>query len=499
MTEKIANFTRRGVMVVTKARVGVRLRRFREERGLTQAALASSLGISPSYVNQLESSQRPMTASVLLKLASVYDADLQQFSAEDADRLVAQLRDVLTDPSVGEQISMAEIRELAAAMPAVGRYVIELHRRYRHGRDVNETIMTRIDAGEAGSMSVPPPMAQEEVQELFYARRNYFPALDLGAERIFAQADLRVGNAEAGITDWLARRHGIRVADLPDRDQDVKRRYDPEARVLTLSPLLNSGQRAFQLATHLASAEMSAEIDQIVTEASLSGDDARMLCRIGLASYFAGALVLPYRPFLDAAETVGYDIALLQRRFDVGYETVAHRLSTLQRPGARGVPFIFVRVDRAGNISKRQSATSFHFSRVGGSCPLWNVYEAFVHPGEIQTQLAQMPDGRSYLWVARTVSRRYGGYGTLGKTFAVGLGCDLRHAHRLVYSHGLDLGSPSALVPIGPGCKVCDRTTCPQRAFPALGKPLDPDPHHGSFIPYATGDGVTATPGARQA
>jgi predicted transcriptional regulator/transcriptional regulator with XRE-family HTH domain len=495
MIETSADFSRQGVMVVTKARVGVRLRRFREERGLTQAALASALGISPSYVNQLESSQRPMTASVLLKLASVYDADLQQFSAEDADRLVAQLRDVLTDPSVGEQISMAEIRELAAAMPAVGRYVIELHRRYRHGRDVNETIMTRIDAGEAGSMSVPPPMAQEEVQELFYARRNYFPALDLGAEQIFEQADLRVGNTEAGITERLARRHGIRVADLPDRDQAVKRRYDPEARVLTLSPLLNSGQRAFQLATHLASLEMSAQIDQIVTEANLSGDDARMLCRIGLASYFAGALVLPYRAFLDAAETAGYDIALLQRRFDVGYETVAHRLSTLQRPGARGVPFIFVRVDRAGNISKRQSATSFHFSRVGGSCPLWNVYEAFVHPGEIQTQLAQMPDGRSYLWVARTVARRYGGYGTLGKTFAVGLGCDLRHAHRLVYSHGLDLGSPSALVPIGPGCKVCDRTTCPQRAFPALGKPLDPDPHHGSFIPYATGEGVSAPAG----
>ena len=482
--------------MVTKARVGVRLRRFREERGLTQAALASALGISPSYVNQLESSQRPMTASVLLKLASVFDADLLQFSTEDADRLVAQLRDVLTDPSVGgEQISMAEIRELAAAMPAVGRYVIELHRRYRHGRDVNETIMTRIDAGEPGSMSVPPPMAQEEVQELFYARRNYFPTLDLAAERIFAEAELKVGNTQAGITERLARRHGIRVADLPDRDQDVKRRYDPGARVLVLSPLLNSGQRAFQLATHLASVELAAEIDQIVTEANLSGGDARMLCRIGLASYFAGALVLPYRPFLDAAETAGYDIALLQRRFDVGYETVAHRLSTLQRPGARGVPFIFVRVDRAGNISKRQSATSFHFSRVGGSCPLWNVYEAFVHPGEIQTQLAQMPDGRGYLWVARTVSRRYGGYGTLGKTFAVGLGCDLRHAHRLVYSHGLDLGSPSALVPIGPGCKVCDRTTCPQRAFPALGKPLDPNPHHGSFIPYATDDSVVVPPG----
>src|ERR1700721_3023294 len=215
MIENRANFTRQGVMVVTKARVGVRLRRFREERGLTQAALASALGISPSYVNQLESSQR--------------------------------------------------------AMPAVGRDVIELHRRYRHGRDVNETIMTRIDAGEAGSLSVPPPMAQEEVQELFYARRNYFPVLDLAAEQIFTEAGLGVGNTVAGITDRLARRHGIRVAELPVSDQGVKRRYDPESRVLALSPLLNSGQRAFQLATHLASVELAGEIDPSVAAANPSG------------------------------------------------------------------------------------------------------------------------------------------------------------------------------------------------------------------------------------
>jgi len=224
------------------------------------------------------------------------------------------------------------------------------------------------------------------------------------------------------------------------------------------------------------------------TAAPLSSDETRALARIGLANYVAGALVLPYRPFLDAAQALRYDIELLQQRFHVGYETVAHRLSTLQRPGAKGVPFFFIRVDRAGNISKRQSATSFHFSRVGGSCPLWNVYEAFARPGHILTQLTQMPDGRSYLWIARTVTRRGGGYGTPAKTFAIGLGCDLRHARGLVYSDGLDLASPSALVPIGPGCKVCDRDACPQRAFPAIGKPLDVSPHHSRFVPYATSD-----------
>jgi predicted transcriptional regulator/transcriptional regulator with XRE-family HTH domain len=480
--------------VLKKAKVGVRLRRFREERGLTQAALAEALGISPSYVNQIESNQRPITAPVLLKLAAVFEVDLQQFSTDGADRLVAQLRDVLADASIGEKIAQSEIRELAEAMPAVARYVLEIHRRYRHTLEANETITSRIDAGATGSTTVPPPMAYEEVRDLFYAERNYFPVLDETAEQIFAQSHLTVGDTAAGIAERLTALYGTQLVDLSDEDaSDTQRRYDPEGRVLALSPPLDPGQRAFQLATHLAFVEAGDQLDQIVADARLSSDETRALARIGLANYFAGALILPYQHFLDAAESLRYDIDLLRRRFRVGYETVAHRLSTLQRPGARGVPFFFVRVDRAGNISKRQSATDFHFSRVGGSCPLWNVYEAFTYPAQIRTQLAQMPDGRSYLWIARTVSRSNGGYGTPAKTFAVGLGCDLQHADRLVYSDGLDLANPAMLTPIGPGCKVCDREACPQRAFPAIGKRLEVDTNRSRFIPYGVGSTASSS------
>jgi predicted transcriptional regulator len=211
----------------------------------------------------------------------------------------------------------------------------------------------------------------------------------------------------------------------------------------------------------------------------------RALARIGLANYFAGALLLPYQRFLDAAETFRYDIDRLRRRYEVGFETVCHRLSTLQRPSARGVPFFFIRVDRAGNISKRQSATHFHFSRVGGTCPLWNVYEAFTRPGRILTQLAQMPDGRTYLWVASTVSSPQVGFGHPVKTFAIALGCDVEHAGRLVYSKGLDLNDRDAPTPIGMGCKVCERESCAQRAFPFAGRPLNVDENYRSPIPYA--------------
>ncbi len=470
--------------MLKKAKVGIRLRRFREERGLTQAALASALGISASYVNQMESNQRALTVPVLMRLAEVFDVDVTQFSTAEADRLTAELRDVFADGAIGESISLAETRELAGAMPAVARYVLELHRRYRQASEMNTSIAARLNLGEvAYDAALPAPTAYEEVRDLFYGHQNHFDDLDRAAEAIVDDADLVVGDMATGLAERLRSRHGVVVVDSDD-DTDVKRRYDASSRTLVLSSLLGPGQRAFQLATSIALLELGDLLDRHVEAADLTGEETRSLARIGLANYAAGAMVLPYGPFRRAAEDLRYDIDLLGRRFRVGFETVAHRLSTLQRTGERGVPFILVRVDRAGNISKRQSATDFHFSRVGGTCPLWSVYEAFSHPGEIRTQVAEMPDGRSYLWVARIVTHRLGGFGAPVTAFAIGLGCDLHHADRLVYGDGLDLVSRTARTPIGPGCKVCDRTACHQRAFPAIGRPLEVDRNRSDFLPY---------------
>ncbi|MBV6696888.1 DUF2083 domain-containing protein [Kitasatospora aureofaciens] len=286
------------------------------------------------------------------------------------------------------------------------------------------------------------------------------------------------------LADRLADRHGVTVATGPGTGDDRLHHYDPATRTLRLSPRLRPGQQAFRLATQLAYLEHDALLTELAAQDSPEGSAAHALTRIGLANYFAAALVLPYPAFHAEAESARYDIEHLTDRFGVGYETVCHRLSTLQRPRLRGVPFSFVRVDRAGNVSKRQSATGFHFSRTGGTCPLWNVYEAFASPGRVHVQVAAMPDGQRYLWTARAVTRSPGGWGRPGKTFALGLGCELRHAHRTVYSAGLDLTDEAAAAPIGLGCKVCDRPACPQRSAPPIGRPLVVDEHAGTFVPY---------------
>lgn len=474
-----------------KTFMGVRLRRLREERGLTQVALAQLLGISPSYLNQIEQNQRPLTVQVLLKLSAALGVDVQRFSEDDEARLVADLRDVFGSaavaPGQAEGVSQAEIRELAVSMPAVARVLVGLERRCREAEERAAAFAARLGE-DRGKAVRSQPMPYEEVRDFFYARHNHVAELDDLAERLFDAWLLQPGETGNGLANRLESVHGIRVVRderaLGEGDEGTLRRFDPAERVLRLSPLLAPGQQAFQMATQLAFLEADDAIAALAGQAEFRSEEARRLARIGLANYFAGALVLPYQRFLDSAERLRYDIDLLGRRFGTGFETVSHRLSTLQRPGACGVPFFFVRVDRAGNISKRQSATDFHFSRVGGTCPLWNVYEAFAQPGRILTQLASMPDGRTYLWVARTVSHGRGGHGVPGKTFAVGLGCDLLHAPRLTYAKGLKLDDPAAPTPIGAGCKVCERAACPQRAFPSAGSRLDIDENCSRFEPY---------------
>ncbi|SEM75672.1 hypothetical protein SAMN02799625_00004 [Methylobacterium sp. UNC300MFChir4.1] len=381
-----------------------------------------------------------------------------------------------------EQVSTAELRELASAMPAVGRAVIALNRKARESIDRAEAMAARL--GEPFASDAPARMPYEQVRDFFYARRNHVAELDEAAERLYREAGLAPRQVRPGLAAWLSRRHGIKL--IVDEAEDAQRRFDPVNRTLSISPFTRQGQQAFQIAVQLAFLETGTVIETLLDDAATPDRETRDLLRIGLAQYFAGAVLLPYSQFLDCAEAFTYDIDRLGRYFGVGFEAVCHRLSTLQRPGASGVPFFFVRVDRAGNISKRQSATDFHFSRVGGTCPLWNVYEAFAQPGRVLTQIAQMPDGRTYLWIARTVGRPSRAFGQPGKTFAIGLGCDLRHAARMVYSKGLDVTDVGAATPIGAGCKVCERPACPQRAFPPIGRPLVIDRDRSALTPYPT-------------
>jgi predicted transcriptional regulator/transcriptional regulator with XRE-family HTH domain len=404
----------------------------REEHGLTQVGLARVLGLSTSYVNQLENDQRPITVSVLLTLTERFDLPTQYFAPDSDARLVSDLREVLAEGNA----TAAQIEELVARMPDVGQTLVNLHRRLHDATADLEALHSRanLEISEI-SAAVQQPMPFEEVRDFFYDRKNYIGELDIAAEELFNRNRLRVGGLDGQLAQLLDDKLGLAVVidDGQTLNPNSKRLFQPDSKTLYVARWLHPGQRAFQLATQIALLTQAELITGIIAADDQLSDDARGVARIGLANYFAGALLLPYQRFLDAAESVRYDIDRLARCFEVGFETICHRLSTLQRPGARGVPFIFVRTDSAGNISKRQSATAFHFSRVGGNCPLWVVHHAFSRPGQFLTQVAQMPDERTYFWIARTITTEPSRYLGPDKSFEIRLGCDVNHAEKLIY------------------------------------------------------------------
>ncbi len=471
---------------MTKTYVGSRLRQLRSERGLSQVALAQTLSISPSYLNQIEHDARPLTVPVLSKITEVFGIDEEFFDTQDNVRLVAELREVLLDDDVEAPQGATDVSEISSVVsthPAIAQAMVNLHRRYRIATDQLAAVTDeRGDRSMRGSITAP----HEEVRDYFYQRRNYIHALDVAAEEMTARMRMHSADIRREISSRLENVHGVSIVRRVDLGDYTLHRFDPETRRLEFSAALSAGQRTMKLAAELGYLEYGDLLNGLADEGNFTSEEARALALLGLANYFAAAAVLPYGQFHGAAEDFRYDIERLSAFYAVSYETICHRLSTLQRPNLRGIPWSFVRVDRAGNMSKRQSATGFHFSSSGGTCPLWAVYETFASPGKILTQIAEMPDGREYFWVARTVERRAARYGQPGKTFAIGLGCELRHAGRVIYSDGLEIGPQASVTPIGAGCRVCDRQNCPQRAFPALGVQLRIDSHRSTVSPYMT-------------
>jgi XRE family transcriptional regulator, fatty acid utilization regulator len=474
-------------MVTSAARklfIGPRLRRLREQKGINQATLAERLGLSLSYVSQIENNQRPVTAGVLLRLAEAFDGDVAQFSDDPDKRMLGELDSALSDRSlVAASIAPPEVARLVEQAPELVGVFLTLYQRHLRLQEEHGQMIDRFYGEQQRAMVAPLP--HDEVRDYFNRRSNYVDTLDRLAETLAHEWQVEPGERAAAMRRALKERLRIEVVTSPELDASgTLRRYMPESSQLLLASQLSDSQKAFQMATQYALIAHREEIHAEVQEAGFTDAQTQAITRQGLAHYFAGALLLPYRKFLSAAKACRYDAEWLEQSMGVSFETVCHRLSTMQRRGARGVPFYFVRVDQAGNISKRQSATTFHFAHHGGACPLWQVHRAFAHPGRLLAQVAEMPDGARYFSIARTVERGGGGYLAHRKLFSIGLGCELAQARELVYADGLDFVEPRHVAKIGPGCRVCTRPDCVQRAFPPAGKPLLANTDGESLVSY---------------
>jgi XRE family transcriptional regulator, fatty acid utilization regulator len=465
-------------MTTRKLYAGVKLRETRGRLGLTQKAFAAKLGVSLPYLNQMENNHRPVSATVVLALAQEFGFDVTELSAGDSERLVSDMREALADPVLAETAPpLADLRLAASNAPALLRAFLALHRAYRQSHER----LASLDEALGREDAALRPSPWEEVRDFFHYCDNYIDAVDRAAER-FATAGKGgvIENARAALAD-----NGM---ELRFSDMESLREFDASTRTLTISTRAEQPTQRFQILHQVALLGHARLIDATLDLARFQSDESRAIARIGMANYFAGAALLPYGRFLDAARETRHDLERLADLFGASIEQVAHRLSTLQRPGAKGIPFFFVRVDQAGTITKRHSATRLQFARYGGACPLWNVHRAFETPGRFLRQLAETPDGVRYFCLARDVSKPGGSFRAPVRRYAIGLGCEIAHAGELVYTDDLDLNRPHAFEPIGISCRICERRNCHQRSVPPLERRLRVDPDRRGLLPYTIED-----------
>ncbi|WP_424927611.1 helix-turn-helix domain-containing protein [Amaricoccus tamworthensis] len=460
---------------VQKIYAGVKLREIRARLGLTQAEYARKLGVSVSYLNQMENNHRPVSTRVVLALAGEFGVNVAELSAGTSERMVADLREALADPMFDDMPPLADLQLVASNAPNFARAFLTLHREHRQSQErlaqLNEAL------GREDSPLAPLPW--EEVRDFFHYCDNYIDSVDRMAER-FA-GSLPPGDRRAGLTQWLSSRHGITIETTADV---AMRRYDPATKTLAVSDNATPATQDFQILHQIALLEHDKLLEANLDLARFQTPAARAICKTGLANYFAGAAMLPYQRFLLKSQELRHDLDALAREFGASIEQIAQRLSTMQRTGARGVPFFFVRVDQAGTITKRHSATRLQFARFGGACPLWNVHRAFETPGRFLRQLAETPDGIRYFCLARDIAKPGGSFRAPVRRYAIALGCEIEHAGALVYADDLDISKDTAFEPIGISCRICERRDCVQRAVPPMEHQLEVDPDERGLLPY---------------
>ena len=515
-----------------KAWLGNKVRRLRRDQGLAQVEMAKRLGISPSYLNLIEHNQRPLTLPLLLKLGQQFNVDLRSFSDNEDARLLAELSELLGEPLFREHdLGREDLKQLVATSPNACHAILGLFRGYRRAREDVRALAERVsddtylatsmhelrqllatirsfseilhdyaDLDDAHRRQIHKILVAEsekvtahldqmrlltpddglqapdgsaagmqEINDFLHDQRNHFPALEEAAERFWRDEGLAAEGLAFQIPAMLSDLHGVSVeVRAGDATDHGLVHFDEPTRSLRLSPLLPAASRSFQAARYLGALACESEIDAILEDSRLKDPELRALASGLLTRYFAGALLMPYAALLSAARACRYDLDVLSQQFQASFEQVCQRLTTLQRPGAEAIPFHFLRVDIAGNISKRYSASGFPIPQYGNACPRWNVHTAFLTPGRIDAKVMTLPDGSSYFTVARSVTKPAGSYHEPQSHYSIALGCEIARAREIVYSDGLDLDNPDMAVPVGITCRLCERQHCPQRAFPPV-------------------------------
>ncbi len=467
-------------------KIGPKIKSFRRQLGLQANKLAEQLGISPSYLNLIESGKRKIDGDLLLKVCEELKIELSDLTNKSDLNLVNDISELLDDQLFEDlDILGPEVKDLVNTNPKIARALIKLGDNYKQKDNeiINkvETLSGKII--DSRKTSFPGEVISDFLQD----KQNYFPKLEEFANKIFEKVQVNNRTRYIALCDFLNSEYSINVKDvIPEEDKPFSKIYNKSKKELLLSDYNSLETKKLHAAAQIAQEGAEEEINSYLSEFKFPSDEAKRLTKIALLNYCGAAILMPYKLFHSECKKLKYDLELLQNTFATSFEQVAHRVTCLQDPKLPGIPFHMLRVDIAGNISKRFSLSGIEIPRYGGACPRWNVYSAFTRPGVIQAAVSKMTNGKKYVCIARTVEKGVGRYGQKKSMLSIGLGCEAKYAKDFVYTENLNLNDKKTEIPIGVSCRTCDRLDCSQRAFPPLHKKFDVDINSRGVSVYVT-------------
>ena len=453
--------------------IGVVIRRLRREKSITQKDLAKDLNISVAYINLIENNRRSITVPLLLKIASLFNIELSELTNDYNKQLNSDLMDIFSDNIFEEhELKNNDIKDFSINSPIVGDAVRTLYDKYiQNKKDLALLADQMISVKQDISDTVDSDKTSAEfISDILQSNNNCFPNIEEIANQQLLTIDFRPGNRLNSMINYLKEKFSIKV-DFSEEGfkESFVKRFISDKKLLKISNTLNRESKEFLIAHQIGLLVARDAIEDKLNTEGVIEKNSLALGRTVLANYFASCIFMPYDVFWNTAKKYRYDIDILSNKFDASFEQICHRLTTLQKPGKKGIPFHFMRVDIAGNVSKRFSLSGLKIPRYSVACPRWNVYTAFLNPGKIKVQLSKMLDGQTFICLARTVSKRIGDYTSPETFFSVGLGFDIQYSKDCIYADGLDFNKP---VPTGLSCRTCERENCRQRAFPPIHKSL---------------------------
>ncbi len=456
-------------------KIGPKVKAFRRQLGLQANKFAEQLGISPSYLNLIEAGKRKIDGNLLIKISKELRIDLSDLTSKSDLNLENDISELLDDQLFEDlDILGPEVKDLVSSNPKIAKALIKLGDNYKQK---DHEIVNKVEniSGKIidnRKTSFPGEVISDFLQE----NRNYFPKLEEFANDIFKKVQKNNRTRYIALCDFLKKEFSITVKDIiPEETKPFSKVYNKENKELLLSDYNSLETKKLHAAAQIAQEGAIDIIEDYLSKFKFPSNESKRLTQIALLNYCGAAILMPYNLFHSECKKLKYDLQLLQNTFATSFEQVAHRVTCLQDPKLPGIPFHFLRVDMAGNISKRFSLSGIEIPRYGGACPRWNVYSAFTRPGVIQAAVSKMTNGEKYVCIAKTVEKGVGRYGQSKSILSIGLGCEAKYAKEFVYTENLDISDKKTEIPIGVSCRTCDRLDCSQRAFPPLHKKFDVD------------------------